>query len=69
MERSTELGAQGTEEVTGYRLQVTEQGSEPRAQSAEEAAVVLVSVGTGKWIFLGHSRTGLQEVNVEGSLV
>ena len=56
-----------TEEVTGNRLQVTEQGSEPRAQSAEEAAVGLELVGTGKRISLGQSRTGLQEEYAEGA--
>jgi len=39
------------------------------AENNERAAVVRVSAETGRSISLGHSRTGLQEEDVEGSLV
>ena len=46
------LSEQRTEQSAGLRTQNTER---PKA-----AVVVLVSMGTGKWISLGHSGTGLQ---------
>jgi len=66
----------------GDELNAQKQGTANRVQGAEmraafgarrwqkrQAAVVLVSAGTGKTISLGHKRTGLRKVKVEGSLV
>ena len=79
-ERGDVLNAQG--QGTGYSVQRTEERAAYSVQGAVErtacsvqgaekqkAAVVLVSAGTGKTISLGHKRTGLRKVNVEGSLV
>jgi hypothetical protein len=64
--------AQGTDEVTGYRLQVTEeQRSAVSGQQSEKPTTVAVlkSDQTGKSISLGHSETGLRRANVERGLV
>lgn len=64
--------AQGTDEVTGYRLQVTEeQRSAVSSQQSEKptAMAVLKSDQTGKSISLGQSETGLRRAKVERGLV
>ncbi len=67
-ERGDVLNAQ--KQATGNRQQATESSAiGVRCSEKQQAAVVLVSAGTGKTISLGHKRTGLRKVKVEGSLV
>ena len=61
LEQGMELGASSSEERIADSVQ--------RLDKYEEAAVVLESVETGTTISLGQSGTGLQEEQVEGSLV
>jgi hypothetical protein len=71
-DEGTGLRAQGTDEGAGYRVQGADERSAFSAQRSdklETAAEVRVSAGTSKWISLGHSRAGLQQGYVEGSLV
>jgi hypothetical protein len=66
--QSTEHRAQSS----GETAEIDDKRSEHTAQSTEhnrKAAVVLVWAGTESENSLGHSRTGLQKVKVEGSLV
>ena len=57
-ELRAELGAGSRELGVKQRSALSAQRSEER----KAAVVVLVSMGTGRWISLGHSETGLQSV-------
>jgi hypothetical protein len=80
-QRIADSGQRIEQQGTGRRAPGSELGTQQgtaigdqRSGTLEEAAEVRVSVGTGKWISLGHSGTGLQQAGetagyVEGSLV
>jgi hypothetical protein len=81
VQRIADSGQRIEQQGTGRRAPGSELGTQQgtaigdqRSGTLEEAAEVRVSVGTGKWISLGHSGTGLQQAGetagyVEGSLV
>jgi len=75
LELGAACGVQGTEQRSAigervtFQLRASSFQLELSMNKYEEAAVVLESVETGTSISLGQSGTGLQEEEVEGSLV